>query len=92
MSAATASLPFTGWRVVWAAFTVAVFGWGVGFNSFGLNASVEDGDVVADADYAFQGFLVYVRTFFERARRLTRTSRRRSLAGSPPPARLRARA
>ena len=22
---------FTGWRVVWAAFTVAVFGWGVGF-------------------------------------------------------------
>ena len=23
--------PFTGWRVVWAAFIVAVFGWGVGF-------------------------------------------------------------
>ncbi|MCA3300599.1 MAG: MFS transporter, partial [Roseomonas sp.] len=29
MSAATP--PFHGWRVVWAAFVVAVFGWGVGF-------------------------------------------------------------
>jgi hypothetical protein len=27
----TPTIPFTGWRVVWAAFTVAVFGWGVGF-------------------------------------------------------------
>jgi MFS family permease len=31
MSAATTTLPFRGWRVVWAAFTVAIFGWGVGF-------------------------------------------------------------
>ncbi len=32
MTIATATAqPFTGWRVVWAAFTVAVFGWGVGF-------------------------------------------------------------
>ena len=34
MSAATgtaATQPFLGWRVVWAAFIVAVFGWGVGF-------------------------------------------------------------
>lgn len=40
MSAITTTAPpgmtatpaaFTGWRVVWAAFTVAVFGWGVGF-------------------------------------------------------------
>lgn len=31
MSAATIAPSFTGWRVVWAAFTVAVFGWGVGF-------------------------------------------------------------
>src|SRR5689334_11041656 len=23
--------PFFGWRVVWATFTVALFGWGVGF-------------------------------------------------------------
>ena len=30
MSAAAAPA-FFGWRVVWAAFTVAVFGWGVGF-------------------------------------------------------------
>ncbi|MEO3473943.1 MFS transporter [Roseomonas sp. CAU 1739] len=30
MSATTAA-PFLGWRVVWAAFTVATFGWGVGF-------------------------------------------------------------
>jgi hypothetical protein len=28
---ATAARPFGGWRVVWAAFVVAVFGWGVGF-------------------------------------------------------------
>lgn len=27
----TPGAPFFGWRVVWAAFTVAVFGWGVGF-------------------------------------------------------------
>ncbi|MBR0651708.1 MFS transporter [Roseomonas terrae] len=25
------AVPFAGWRVAWAAFTVAVFGWGVGF-------------------------------------------------------------
>jgi MFS family permease len=31
VSAATAAPAFFGWRVVWAAFTVAVFGWGVGF-------------------------------------------------------------
>ena len=31
MNAAAAAPPFLGWRVVWAAFTVAVFGWGVGF-------------------------------------------------------------
>ncbi len=31
MSAAAASPAFSGWRVVWAAFVVAVFGWGVGF-------------------------------------------------------------
>ena len=31
MKAAAAAPPFLGWRVVWAAFTVAVFGWGVGF-------------------------------------------------------------
>lgn len=30
-SAAMTTQPFRGWRVVWAAFTVAVFGWGVGF-------------------------------------------------------------
>ncbi|MBL6076717.1 MFS transporter [Belnapia sp. T18] len=30
-AAMTAAPPFFGWRVVWAAFTVAVFGWGVGF-------------------------------------------------------------
>ncbi|MCC5618889.1 MFS transporter [Nostoc sp. CHAB 5836] len=28
---AETTLPFRGWRVVWAAFVVAVFGWGVGF-------------------------------------------------------------
>lgn len=28
---APSGAPFFGWRVVWAAFTVAVFGWGVGF-------------------------------------------------------------
>jgi len=31
VSAATAAPAFFGWRVTWAAFTVAVFGWGVGF-------------------------------------------------------------
>jgi len=31
LSAATAAPAFFGWRVTWAAFTVAVFGWGVGF-------------------------------------------------------------
>lgn len=31
MSATAITPPFTGWRVVWAAFAVAVFGWGVGF-------------------------------------------------------------
>ncbi len=31
MSVATMAPPFAGWRVVWAAFTVAVFGWGVHF-------------------------------------------------------------
>ena len=31
MSAEAAAPAFFGWRVVWAAFTVAVFGWGVGF-------------------------------------------------------------
>jgi len=31
MSTATAAPAFFGWRVTWAAFTVAVFGWGVGF-------------------------------------------------------------
>lgn len=31
MSAASAAPLFFGWRVVWAAFAVAVFGWGVGF-------------------------------------------------------------
>ncbi len=31
MSATAAAPAFFGWRVVWAAFTVAVFGWGVGF-------------------------------------------------------------
>ncbi len=31
MSARAAPHAFFGWRVVWAAFTVAVFGWGVGF-------------------------------------------------------------
>ena len=31
MSASIAAPTFFGWRVVWAAFTVAVFGWGVGF-------------------------------------------------------------
>ena len=31
MSATVAAHPFFGWRVVWAAFTVAVFGWGVSF-------------------------------------------------------------
>jgi hypothetical protein len=32
MSATTGfSSSFFGWRVVWAAFVVAVFGWGVGF-------------------------------------------------------------
>lgn len=31
MSAVAAVLMFFGWRVVWAAFVVAVFGWGVGF-------------------------------------------------------------
>ena len=31
MLAARRSTRFYGWRVVWAAFTLAVFGWGVGF-------------------------------------------------------------
>lgn len=31
MTSSISAPPFTGWRVVWAAFTVAVFGWGVGF-------------------------------------------------------------
>ena len=31
MAATTTPLPFFGWRVVWAAFTLAVFGWGIGF-------------------------------------------------------------
>ena len=31
MVAAKLSTPFYGWRVVWAAFVLAVFGWGVGF-------------------------------------------------------------
>ncbi len=33
MSAGAAERPaaFFGWRVTWAAFAVAVFGWGVGF-------------------------------------------------------------
>ncbi len=31
MSAVAAAPMFFGWRVVWAAFVVAVFGWGVGF-------------------------------------------------------------
>ena len=31
MSTGVATPAFFGWRVVWAAFTVAIFGWGVGF-------------------------------------------------------------
>ena len=31
MSTQTSNRTFFGWRVMWAAFTVAVFGWGVGF-------------------------------------------------------------
>ena len=31
MVAAKLSTPFYGWRVVWAAFALAIFGWGVGF-------------------------------------------------------------
>ena len=31
MTASTESVPFFGWRVVWAAFVLAIFGWGVGF-------------------------------------------------------------
>ncbi len=31
MNAKTSSAAFFGWRVVWAAFVLAVFGWGVGF-------------------------------------------------------------
>lgn len=31
MTVIASAPPFTGWRVVWAAFAIAVFGWGVGF-------------------------------------------------------------
>lgn len=31
MSGGAGESAFFGWRVMWAAFTVAVFGWGVGF-------------------------------------------------------------
>jgi MFS family permease len=31
MTGSTARTPFFGWRVMWAAFVVAVFGWGAGF-------------------------------------------------------------
>ena len=31
MDMSAKAAPFFGWRVVWAAFLLAVFGWGVGF-------------------------------------------------------------
>lgn len=31
MAGSTKTAPFFGWRVVWAAFVLAIFGWGVGF-------------------------------------------------------------
>ena len=31
MEASTKAAPFFGWRVVWSAFLLAIFGWGVGF-------------------------------------------------------------
>lgn len=31
MASTITNKPFFGWRVMWAAFTVAIFGWGVGF-------------------------------------------------------------
>ncbi len=36
-------------------------GWGIGFNSFTLDASVEDDDLTADVEYAYQGLMIYVR-------------------------------
>lgn len=40
------------------------FGWGIGFNSFGLNGSFEDDDLKAEIDYGFQGAMIYLRSFF----------------------------
>jgi hypothetical protein len=40
-------------------------GWGVGYNSFNLNASVEgDRDLTAEMRYSFQGLMLYLRTYF----------------------------
>lgn len=36
-------------------------GWGIGFNSFTLDASVEDDNLTADVEYAFQGLMIYLR-------------------------------
>lgn len=36
-------------------------GWGIGFNTFTLDASMEESDLTAEIEYAFQGLMIYLR-------------------------------
>jgi hypothetical protein len=41
------------------------FGWGVGFNGFNVDATVEgDDDLTADLEYGYQGVMLYLRLIF----------------------------
>jgi hypothetical protein len=39
-------------------------GWGIGYNGFNLDMEIEKDPLTADIEYAYQGLMVYIRTFF----------------------------